>query len=54
MKPSTLDWQDPVVGTVSSVYPTVFCLFLDCISKLDYTRGAGGPQGLVSNHLKIR
>ena len=20
--------------------------------KLDYTRGAGGPQGLVSNHLK--
>ena len=21
--------------------------------KLDYTRGAGGPQGLVSNHLKI-
>ena len=22
------------------------------VSKLDYTRGAGGPKGLVSNHLK--
>ena len=23
-----------------------------CLLKLDYTRGAGGPKGLVSNHLK--
>ena len=24
----------------------------EILTKLDYTRGAGGPKGLVSNHLK--
>ena len=28
------------------LFPSFLCV------KLDYTRGAGGPKGLVSNHLK--
>ena len=32
--------------------PSIMEMWMVYTNKLDYTRGAGGPKGLVSNHLK--